>query len=95
MYIICLLLCLFSALSYGVGALQIPININPFTAPSCKLSGLKDERKRPQNGIFSGLITNLFSVLCVSMKILSHASAKKKTKRLKDVKFPTFIGLFK
>ena len=35
-----------------------------------------------------------WSVLCVLMKILSHASAKKKTKILKGFKFGTFIGRF-
>ena len=48
----------------------------------------------PANSIFSGPMTHLLSVLCVSVKILSHASAKKKTKRLKDFKFRTFIGGF-
>ena len=32
------------------------------------------------------------SVLCVWMKILPHAGAKKKTKRLKGFKFGTFMG---
>ena len=31
-------------------------------------------------------------MLCVLMKILSHASKKKKTKRLKGFKFRTFMG---
>ena len=66
--------------------------INPFTAPSCKISGLKNARKRPKNSIFSVLITDLFSVLCVLIKILSHASAKKRPKGLKGLKFRTFIS---
>ena len=33
-------------------------------------------------------------MLCVLMKILSNASAKKKTKRLKGFKFRSFIGRF-
>ena len=41
--------------------------------------------------IFSGPITNLLSILCVLMKILSHANAKKKKKKKKkraqDFKF--------
>ena len=32
--------------------------------------------------LYSGPVTHLLSVLCVLMKILSHASAKRKTKRL-------------
>ena len=34
----------------------------------------------PANSIFSGAITNLHSVQCVLMKILSHANAEKKKK---------------
>ena len=33
-------------------------------------------------------------MLCVLMKILSHASLKRKTERLKDYKFRTVIGRF-
>ena len=44
--------------------------------------------------IFSGPVTHLLSVLRVWIKILSHAGAKKKTERLKDLKFRTFIGRF-
>ena len=44
--------------------------------------------------IFSGPVTHLLSMLCVLMKILSNASAKKKTKRLKGFKFRSFIGRF-
>ena len=49
--------------------------VNLFTAPACKISGLKDARTRLQ--------TPLLSTLCVLMEILSPASAKQKTKRLK------------
>ena len=48
----------------------------------------------PANGVFSGAITNLLSILCVLMKILSNANAKKKTKRFKDIIFRTFIVSF-
>ena len=41
----------------------------------------------PTNSIFSGPITHLFSMQCVLMKILSHAGAKKKTKRLTILHF--------
>ena len=46
----------------------------------------------PENSVFSGPVTSLFSVLCILMKILSHANAKNKTKRLKDFKFCTFVS---
>ena len=48
----------------------------------------------PANSIFSSPITQLLLMLCVVMKVLPHASAKKKTKRLKGVKFHTFSGRF-
>ena len=44
--------------------------------------------------IISDPISHLFSVLCVLMKILSHASARNKTKRQKGFRFPTVIGCF-
>ena len=36
----------------------------------------------------------MFSVLCVLREILSYASAKKKTKKLKGFQFLTFMGKF-
>ena len=51
----------------------------------------------PANGIFSGHIANLLSILRVLIKILSHAIAKKKKKEKKrpnDLNFCTFIGPF-
>ena len=44
------------------------------------------------DGIFSDDITHLFSTLCILMKVLSHASAKKKTKRLKGLKLCALMG---
>ena len=52
-------------------------SFNPFIAPACKISELKDARTRLKNRTVSGLITNLFAVLCVLIKILSLASVKK------------------
>ena len=49
---------------------------------------------KPAKRIYSGPIIHLLSVLRILMKILSHASAKKKTKGLKDVKFRILIGRF-
>ena len=43
-----------------------PQNINPFTAPARKITGLKDARTRLQTlSIFSGPMTHLFSMLWV------------------------------
>ena len=47
----------------------------------------------PPNSIFFDPIAHLLSVLCVLMKIVSHTSEKKQTKRLKGLKFHTFIGI--
>ena len=44
------------------------------------------------NRIFSGPAAHLLSMLCVVMKVLSHASPKKKTKKVKGFKFRTFMG---
>ena len=46
----------------------------------------------PENSLFSGSISDLLSVLSILMKSLSHASAKKKTKRLKGLELCTFNG---
>ena len=70
------------------------IVFNPFTAPACKISGLKDEWMRLQKSMFSNPITHLLSMLYIVMKILLHVSGKKKTKRLKGLRFLTFIGSF-
>ena len=51
----------------------------------------------PANSRFSGsiliLLLHLFSVLCILMKILSHASAKKKTKTEKGLRVSNFALL--
>ena len=80
-------------ISWAKLALRRP-SLNPITAPACKISGLKDARTRLKNSIFSGPITHLLSMLCVVIKVLSHASAKRKQNGLKGFKFPTFIGHF-
>ena len=61
--------------------MTLSLTVNPITAPACKISGLKDARTRLQTVYIPGPITHLLSMLCVWMKILSHASAKKETKK--------------
>ena len=39
------------------------MSFNPFTAPACKISGLKDARTHLKNSIFSGPIASPFSVM--------------------------------
>ena len=46
----------------------------------------------PSDSIFSGPATYVLAILCVLMKVLSHASAKKKTKMHKCFKFRTVNG---
>ena len=46
----------------------------------------------PENSLFSGSISDLLSVLSILMKSLSHASAKKTTKRLKGLELCFFNG---
>ena len=48
--------------------------INPFTAPACKISGLKSAYTSADS-IFEGPITNLLSVLCILVEILAHSHA--------------------
>ena len=59
----------------------------------CKTTGLKDAWTRLQTVYFT-VLYDLFSMVCVLMKILSDASAKKKTKMLKAFRFRTFMGRF-
>ena len=57
--------------------------INPFTAPDCKISGLKSaHRHTPPNSIFDGPVTNLLSTLSILTEILSRAHAKGPKKAL-------------
>ena len=68
---------------------------NPFTAPACKISGLKDARTPLlKKSIFSSPVTHLLSVLCVLIKILSHASAKKKKKGRRIWNFALLLIVF-
>ena len=68
---------------------------NPFSAPACKMSGLKDARTRLQTVYFPVLYNYLHSMLCVLIKVFSRASAKTETKRLKGFRFRTVIIVFK
>ena len=60
----------------------------PGTLPGCKMHGRACEKS------ISGPIALLLSMLGKFMKILSHASAKKKTKRLRGFKFHTLKWSF-
>ena len=49
----------------------------------------------PTNSIFSGPVIQLLSVMCILMKILSHASVKKKRKGLRISNFTLLFVVFK
>ena len=69
---------------------QIP-PFNPFTDPACKISGLKKCTHTPSNSRFYGALAALFSILCVLMKTLSNAKAKKKQKGLRISNFALLL----
>ena len=71
------------------------LQFNPFTPQACKISGLKSARIQymPENSIFDCPVTNLLSVLCILIDVLSHAYVKG-GRSLNDFKFGTFIGRF-
>ena len=55
--------------------------LNPFSAPACKISGLKNARTRLQT-VYVPLLYRLLSMVCVSIKKNKksfHMTAKKKT----------------
>ena len=52
-------------------------NINPFTAPACKISGLKNANTHAcEQYIFMGPVTNPLSVMCILIDFPSRAHAK-------------------
>ena len=65
------------------GVCTNPTGLNPFTAPACKMSGLKRSLARLQTvSTLSGPITNLLSLPCgVLTEILPHTSVQKKRER--------------
>ena len=76
------------------GAILSDGPINPFTAPACKISGLKDARTHLKNSLFSGPVTSPFSVMHFDENLLRSQCEKENKKRLKDFKSCTFIGSF-
>ena len=76
--------CGYASCQVQVGSLLTPSVPQPVKLPGWKCTDM------PVNSPFSGSKSHLPSVFCVLMKILSHASAKKKTKRLKGLEFRTF-----
>ena len=71
------------------------VDINPFTAPACKFSGLKSAHihTSEQYNLFDGPAINLPSILCILIEILPRAHAKRQ-KSLNGSKFGTFLWLF-
>ena len=71
-------------------------NINPFTAPACKISRLKSAHIHAcKQYIWSPYNKNELSILCILTKIPSCVQAKSPLKSLNSgFKFGTFIGRF-
>ena len=85
--------------SWKFGASAAPkreyVAFNPFTALISMYNFRADRYTQTHtNSVFFGPVRQLLSMLCVSIKIFSHAGAKKKRKRLKGFKFGVFIGGF-
>ena len=66
------------------------VNLNPLTAPVCKISRLNDTWVRLQCVYCPVIYATAFSMLW----ILAHASAKQKTKMFEGFKLCSFIGHF-
>ena len=73
---------------------NLAYTFNPFTAPACQISRAERGRDVPADRVFSGPVTHRLSILCVLIKLLSHAKAKQKTKGLKGFEFCSFTGRF-
>ena len=59
------------------------VSINPFTAPACKMFGLKDARTRQQTVYFQSCNTSTFNDIIMPFNENPFTcSAKKKTKRV-------------
>ena len=67
------------------------LSFNPFTPPTCYIPG--HIKTAPSNSVFDGAITNLISILCILIKILSRADGDG-PQNLNDFKFGTFIAHF-
>ena len=67
--------------------------LTPSLPQPVKMFGLKSTPYTTENSIFDGPITNLLSVLCILIEVLSHADAKG-AQRLNNFEFGTFIGHF-
>ena len=93
--IVCLCVCLRVYMSTVPPKWIVQQLLNPFTAPVCKISEPKIAQTLLLKVYFWGSITNIISILCVSIKILSHIIAKKKTKKLKDSNFALLLVVLK
>ena len=66
--------------------------LNPFTAPVCKISGLKSA---PIHSVFDRPITNLLSILYILVEVLSSAQVKRgKTKTHQTFRLASRWGVF-
>ena len=69
-----------------------PGAFNPFTAPACKISGLKS---MPANSRSDGPATNLLSILCILIEAILHVHAQRKTENLNDSNLAPLLVVFR
>ena len=67
--------------------------INPFTAPACKISGLKDARTHLQT-VYFPVLWRCATCFDGNPFTYNYASAKKENKNLTGFRFRSFIGRF-
>ena len=72
----------------------LPTTLTPSLPQPVKFPGWKMQVRASKQSIFCSFNTSTFNAMCDVMKVLSHVSAKKETKRLKGFKFRTFTGRF-
>ena len=52
------------------------MDVNPFTAPDCKISGLRSGHIKPSDSLFDGPVANILLILCILTEIISRAHEK-------------------
>ena len=68
----------------------------PFTAPTCKTSGLKSVHiHRVPAAVFDGRLSNRLSKLCILIELLSRTKPNAKGNRLKDLKLAVLLVIFR
>ena len=83
-----------------MSSVTLVLNINPFTAQACEISGLNDAHMHLQTVYFPVLyfITSFFSAMQLNENPFTHQCGKKESKKAlgfqQGFRFHTFIGRF-